>query len=224
MRNFYISALEAFTEVEKFILELQNEEKIKIKEIPVKKSSADILLLIFFLMVTLLPQATIVDYIVGEKEKKTIYTLLSAPVSKREVVYAKNIASFLIGAFQCLLWMPIVILSNIEIKNIFIVVPLLISLSFLIVSISSLVATGVDTIKEASQYIVVLTMAIPFFFASSFVTNPSGNSYNPVSLLIVASLGRDVAINKVFFDIIVLFILSFIFLELSVKRLRGDNI
>lgn len=112
----------------------------------------------------------VIDSIAEEIENKTLDTLLSAPVSINYIASAKIIASLVVGAGQCILWIVLLGFNGFVIGN----AGLIILLSLLVTAVIAMLALTVALIfrdRERSQFIYSLLILV--LFTVSYFVSPS---------------------------------------------------
>jgi ABC-2 type transport system permease protein len=112
----------------------------------------------------------VIDSISEEIENKTLDTLLSAPVSINWVTGAKIIASIVVGAFQCGLWVILLGFNGFHIQN----VAIILLLSMMVTAIIAMIALMVSLVfrdRERSQFIYSLVILVMFSLA--YFVSPS---------------------------------------------------
>jgi len=107
-----------------------------------------------------------IDLITEEVESKTIYVLLTSPLTPLELITSKMLAALILSAALTPTWMVLLILNHVEIHN-----PLLVAVISLItcaifISIASIATLAGD--RERAQLIFSLAVIaiIPLFFSS----------------------------------------------------------
>ncbi|MBN1689591.1 MAG: ABC transporter permease [Dehalococcoidia bacterium] len=106
----------------------------------------------------------VIDSISEEIENKTLDTLLSAPVSINWITGAKIIASVVVGAFQCILWVVLLGFNGFTIQN----TPMVLLLSIMVTAIVAVIALLVALVfrdRERSQFIYSLVILVLFSLA-----------------------------------------------------------
>jgi ABC-type Na+ efflux pump permease subunit len=112
----------------------------------------------------------VIDSISEEIENKTLDTLLSAPVSINWVTGAKIIASVVVGALQCVLWVVLLGFNGFTIQN----VGMILLLSMMVTGIVAMVALMVSLVfrdRERSQFIYSLVILV--IFTMAYFVSPS---------------------------------------------------
>lgn len=112
----------------------------------------------------------VIDSISEEIENKTLDTLLSAPVSLNWITGAKIIASVVVGALQCVLWVVLLGFNGFSIQNVGMVL-ILAMISIAIIAIIAMMVSLVFRDRERSQFIYSLVILVVFSLA--YLVNPS---------------------------------------------------
>jgi ABC-2 type transport system permease protein len=133
----------------------------------------------------------VIDSISEEIENKTLDTLLSTPISMDWISGAKILASVVVGAFQCALWIILLGFNGFSVQN----AGLIMLLSVMVTSIVATTALIVSLVfrdRERSQFIYSLVILV--LFALTYFISPSpfalvaglatGNMYSGVMQLL----------------------------------------
>jgi len=98
-----------------------------------------------------------IDALTEEVENKTLQTLLSAPLTIRDVIGAKIVAAVILSTVQCIAWLTLMRLNGIEIQNI----PWILLLAVIVAgltSTSAMLAAVFLKDRERSQFIYSLML------------------------------------------------------------------
>lgn len=150
------------------------------------------MLIPFLLLIPLFSSISMIsDSIVGERERKTLELLLSAPVTRTDIFLGKVLGILAISMSQISLWVALMMIAGFKIHN-----PLLLLFLFLLVS-TMVIGIGVGisslskSIREASTYFtfafsaVFLLLFVPFAI-EFFYDSPSLREVVSISPLISA--------------------------------------
>ncbi len=172
----------------------------------------------------------VVDSIVGEKERKTIESLLTSPVRRSSIVFGKFINVFGFITLQCLVWLLAISIQGVPvtITNLAKVFVLLAALNAGVISTAFLLATYSRSVKEANvslmlMYVFVFTAIILSLSAEFF--NPIGffeiNPFNSISRLVV---GEPVGPFTYLFQLFFLGAYSGILIYFTSKIFERDDV
>ncbi len=112
----------------------------------------------------------VIDSISEEVENKTLDTLLSAPVSIMQIAASKIIASVLVGAIQCVLWIVLLGFNGFSIQNAGWILLLSVEVTALVALVALMVALFFRD-RERSQFI--YSLVILLLFALTYFISPS---------------------------------------------------
>ena len=112
----------------------------------------------------------VIDSISEEIENKTLDTLLAAPVSINWVTGAKIIASVVVGAFQCMLWIILLAFNHFYVQNGLLILGLSVAVTATVAMLALAVALGFRD-RERSQFIYSLVILV--LFSLTYLVDPS---------------------------------------------------
>ncbi len=170
----------------------------------------------------------IVDSMVGERERKTIESLLTSPIKRSSIVFGKFVNVFGFITIQCLIWLLAISIQGIPVTNLTRVFVLLAALNAGVISTAFFLATYSKSVKEANislmlMYVfvftaIILSLSVEFFNPIKlFEINP----FNSISRLVV---GTPVGQFTYLFQIFVLGIYSGILTYFTSKIFERDDI
>jgi ABC-2 type transport system permease protein len=120
------------------------------------------LLIPFILLLpTFLATNMVTDSIVGEKERKTYEVLVSAPISKRDIVISKIVPILAVALTQSFLWTLLLNYRDIPVYNIGVLMFLLLVINVIFIGFGVLISAFSNTLKESN-----LTVTITILLAS----------------------------------------------------------
>jgi len=158
-------------------------EVISIEEIPSESRESalifTLLLPLFFLSTVVLAGTLMINILSHEIERKTIETLLAAPISRFMLAFSKSLTCIILVPVQVLLWIIVLAFNGFRTEN---VIPLLIlSVSYAMVFTSlALIAVLIAKRRDPAQNIFTLAL-IPAF---AFLLPVSEQSIEPLGFLI----------------------------------------
>lgn len=219
-------AAEAGIKVEKYLL--REELKKDLKETKEKSSQFSeffmsylVPLMLFFPIFMI--GSLVLDSVVGEKEKKTIETLLASPVPPSAIVVGKFLAFSFIVFAQILIWLGIFYVYGIHMQNaIFIVIFLMMINSCVL---GAAVALGIysKSVKEAN----VMMMMLYTLFFILLIISLTTEYFTPSAFLTPFSIiSKLVAEEKISFagsGIMLLFLSVFSYTSLSIASKFADR-
>jgi len=108
-----------------------------------------------------------IDLISEEVETKTIYTLLSTPLDKEDIIWGKILSSIILVTVLTPTWVFLLMVNRITIENIPLVILVSISIGLIFLGISAL-STHVSRDRERAQLVFSLSIIglIPLMFTS----------------------------------------------------------
>jgi ABC-2 type transport system permease protein len=135
-------------------------------------------LMLFFPIFTV--GSIILDSVVGERERKTVESLLVTPLRRGDVLVSKFLSASFFVAFQIILWLIIFYINGFPIQNSFTVFIIVLIIDSAIISTAFLFAYYSRTVKEANILLMLLyttlfiglivSLSINFFDTSLFST------------------------------------------------------
>jgi len=117
----------------------------------------------------------VIDSVVGEKERKSIESLLVAPLKRSWILYGKFIAIFGFITLQVLIWLAALSAQGIAIGSIGKVFLLLVSVNLALTSTAFFLATYSRNVKEAN----ILMMLLYVFIFVALIISLSLEFFNP---------------------------------------------
>lgn len=161
----------------------------------------------------------ILDSVVGEREKKTVESLLAAPIKRSWLVYSKFLSASFFVLLQLLLWLAVFNLYGVPLHNQGLIIAIVMIIDSAIIATALLLAFYSRTVKEANIALMLLytvvfvslivslsiryfdrgLLATPFTIVSSLVVGDrTGLLFWPAALLIYT--GLVLAINVRFVE------------------------
>lgn len=170
----------------------------------------------------------VVDSIVGEKERKTAEILVTMPMGHGEIIIGKSLAVILTIAIQIALWMIIVLIAGIDIKNPFIVYMLIVLTSVPIIGITSVIASYSKNYKEAGiglSFIYIIIVGFLIVPTLAYISSKSViSNISPMTIVMRLFSGETISINDFMIPIISIIVISLISYWISIKLFKRDDI
>ncbi len=170
----------------------------------------------------------VIDSVVGEKDRKTIESLLAAPLKRSWILHGKFIAIFGFITLQVVIWLAALTVQGIAIGNIGQVFLLLASVNLALTSTAFFLATYSRNIKEAN----ILMMLLYVFVFVALIISLSLEFFNPHSFFEVipfnalSRLATGGGVNGLTYIsmIVVLGAFSLLALVYAVRLIQRDDI
>lgn len=149
-----------------------------------------------------------IDLISEEVETKTIFTLLSTPLDKEDIIWGKILSSIILVTILTPTWVFLLMINKIVIENMLLVILLSISIGLIFLGISAL-STYISRDRERAQLVFSLAIIglIPLLFTSP--TSPA-----MLASRMAAGSPFNIAYNVIYF------LLGAILIFISVKLLK----
>jgi ABC-type Na+ efflux pump permease subunit len=154
-------------------------------------------ILIPLLMITTAATAAgmFIDSLSEELETKTICVLLSTPAREEDVIGGKMLAAIILAATLTPTWILLLMLNGIEIRNVFFVILVAISIAILFISLASAVVAFVKDRERAQLLFSLIIIAlIPLLFTSPstpaglIARMAAGSPFNPLYVMLYFSI------------------------------------
>ncbi|MEE8168782.1 MAG: ABC transporter permease [Candidatus Hydrothermarchaeales archaeon] len=123
------------------------------------------------------------DSIVGEKEKKTYEILVSAPLSKLEIILGKALPILAITMLQVVAWIALLEFKGIEVYNTLLLVLLLALMDLIFVGLGIGISAFSDTIKDANAGVSALILVVSLAFFAPLSVSRELYAFSPAALL-----------------------------------------
>jgi ABC-2 type transport system permease protein len=170
----------------------------------------------------------IIDSVVGEKEKKTIESLLSVPIRRGWIIVGKIAGIYSWISLQCLIWLVILRVFGIPFSNFWGIFIFLSLTNLAAISTAFALAVYSSNVKEAN---ISLMLFYVFVFMSLIVSlsleffNPRG-FYDFIPFNIISSLSVGESINTVALVVVPLLLLlySLSLLRINIGLFSRDDI
>ncbi|MFQ5976384.1 MAG: ABC transporter permease, partial [Candidatus Hydrothermarchaeales archaeon] len=170
----------------------------------------------------------IVDIVVGEKERKTLESLLTSPIDTKDIMLGKFGAIFIFISIQTVLWLALLKLQNIPIANLGAVLAVLLAVNAGVIITAIILSIYSITIKEANISMMLLYVVL----FVGLIVSLSMEYFNPVSAFEILPfinisrlvVGKGINPLTTLFLIMSLALYTFIALSISTKLLERDDI
>ena len=178
-------------------------------------------LLLFFPIFTV--GSLILDIVVGEKERKTIESLVVSPAKRWEIVVSKFLVATVFVFFQTVLWLLVLRFYSVPVHNIFSVVLILALTDGAIISLALTVAYFSRTAKEASMLLMLVftTVFITLMIFLSLNYFESSALSTPFSLVSDLISGEN---SNILLWAIILAASTLLLLAVNIKLFERDDI
>jgi ABC-2 type transport system permease protein len=111
-------------------------------------------LMLFFPIFTV--GSVILDSVVGERERKTVESVIASPIKRHELVISKFLAASAFVFIQLLIWFFVLGLYGVPFQNTSVLVLLIMAVNFAIIATALLFAYYSSTVKEANILLMLL--------------------------------------------------------------------
>ncbi|MFQ5887128.1 MAG: ABC transporter permease [Candidatus Hydrothermarchaeales archaeon] len=170
----------------------------------------------------------IVDIVVGEKERKTLESLLTSPIDAKDITSAKFGAIFIFISIQTVLWLALLRLQKIPIANLGSVLAVLLSVNAAVIITAILLGVYSITVKEANISMMLLYVVL----FVGLIVSLSMEYFNPVAAFEILPfinisrlvVGKSINPLTTLFLILSLALYTFIVLLISIKLLERDDV
>ncbi len=147
-------------------------------------------LMLFFPIFTV--GSIILDSVVGERERKTVESILVSPVKREEIVLSKFLSTSLFVILQLLLWLVILKMYGAPLQNVSQIFFFVILIDSAIIATAQMLAYYSRTVKEANillmlLYTSVFTLLIVSLSINYFNSSLAVSPFNIVSNLVVGN-------------------------------------
>ncbi len=172
--------------------------------------------------------ALVMHTIVGEKDRKTLEPLITAPIPRERIVYAKFFVVWIFLSLQTAIWIFLIRMIGIPVEHAILSFILLSGVVGTMTSLATVYALLSENSKEASIsmmiiYImffiaIVVSLSVQFFISADFF------DFIPFNLLSKLISGGKFPYSAFILDIGILSIISYVFLWLGGRLINRDDI
>jgi ABC-2 type transport system permease protein len=178
-------------------------------------------LMLFFPIFTV--GSIILDSVVGERERKTVESVLVSPINRREVVLSKFLSASLFVFIQLVIWLLIFRMYGIPIQNPIGILFMVLLIDSAIISVALLFTFYSSTVKEAN---IVLMLLYTFVFIS-LIVSLSINYFDMVIFKTPFNIISDLVVGEgtsmIYWSIFLITIVG-IALSINIKFVERDDI
>ena len=170
----------------------------------------------------------IVDMIVGEKERRTIESLLTSPIDTKDIALGKFGAIFIFISFQTFLWLILLRILKIPIANFGTVFVVLVAVNAAVIVTAMLFSLYSITVKEANIAMMLLYVAL----FVGLIVSLSMEYFNPVSAFGIIPfinisrliVGKGINYTSTIILILSLAVYTSVVLLISTKLFERDDV
>lgn len=174
------------------------------------------LLIPFILLLpTFLSMNMMTDSIVGEKERRTYESLISTPLSKREIILGKALPILFVAVLQAFLWALLLGIKDIVVYNLVLLLAMLFLLDLVFVGFGIMISAVSENIKESNLIVTVLLILTSLAFFAPLSVKKELYELSPISLISRLSSNPSVQYQDIFLPLIILLISGAIIIYLG---------
>lgn len=170
----------------------------------------------------------LVDSVVGEKECRTLESLLALPLKRSQILHGKFIAVFAFLSFQCLLWLLALKAQGVPIANLGLLFLLLSAVNLCITSIAFLLAVYSSGTKEANitlmLFYTVIFIALLTSLTLEFFNPVRFYEFLPFTAISRMAIGEGVGAGIYSLMLLLLFAISLVVVRASGWLFERDDI
>jgi len=179
--------------------------------------------LLVLLLAIFLASGILVDLVVSEKEKQTGEILMSLPVQSWKVLLSKVFSVVIVLVCQIALWIFTLYFLG-RVSSLFSMLPLFL-MSFLIISLTSLVSVYSKSYKEAGFAITVSYVLLFAFLMSAsafYVFSEKFSFLSPLSLVVMIEKGQS-TVSGIVYAALPVFLVSCVLIFVSARLYGRDE-
>jgi len=152
-----------------------------------------ILIPFILLLPTFIASNMTTDLIVGEKEKRTYELLISAPISKREIILGKSMPVVALSLLEAFLWIRVLELRGLPVYNETLLLFYLLLLDVLFFGFGIAISATSESVKDANSFVTFLLLIASFIFFAPIAVKSSLQNLSPASFIANLASNPEVA-------------------------------
>lgn len=138
-----------------------------------------ILIPFILLLPTFIASNMTTDLIVGEKENRTYELLVSAPLSRREIILGKALPVASVALVEAFLWMRVLESRQLPVHNEPFLLAYLLVLDILFIAFGIAISAVSESVRDANSVVTFLLLAASFVFFAPVAIESSLQSLSP---------------------------------------------
>lgn len=156
------------------------------------------LLIPFILLIpTFLSANMTTDSIVGEKEKRTYETLISLPITKKEIILGKSLPILLITLAQTFLWVLLLEVKGIVIYNIALLLLTVLLLDLAFIGFGIVISAISENLKESNLSVTIFLIVVSLSFFAPISIKKELYNISPITLISKLSSNPSVSSHDI---------------------------
>ena len=178
-------------------------------------------LMLFFPIFTV--GSIILDSVVGERERKTVESLIVSPIKRYEIVLSRFLSASFFVALQIIIWMLIFTIYGFPIQNMVAIFILVLLIDSAIISTAIILAYYSRTVKEANILLMLLYTSIFIGLIVSLSLNYFDTPYISTPFTLISDLVVGENPGTLFWSVLLLLYTGFV-LTSNIRLVKRDDI